>query len=35
MRNPLAGDSMQRSLHQTLSGLTVAMADAWTRQCFM
>ncbi len=28
IRNPLAGDSMQRSLHQTLSDLTMAMTDA-------
>jgi len=27
IRNPLAGDSMRCSLHQTLSGLTMAMAD--------
>jgi len=27
IRNPLAGDSMQCSLHQTLSGLTMAMTD--------
>jgi hypothetical protein len=27
IRNPLASDSMQRSLHQTLSQLTMAMAD--------
>ena len=35
IRNPLVGDSMQRSLHQTLSNLTIAMSNAWTRQCFM
>jgi trehalose utilization protein len=33
IRNPLAGDSMKRSLHQTLSELTIAMAHAWTGQC--
>ena len=35
IRNPLVGDSMQRFLHQTLSNLTIAMSNAWTRQCFM
>jgi hypothetical protein len=30
IRNPLAGDGRQRSLHQTLSELTMAMAYAWT-----
>jgi hypothetical protein len=33
IRNPLASDSMQRHLHQTLSELTMAVADAWTGQC--
>jgi hypothetical protein len=33
IRNPLASDSMQRHLHQTLSELAMAVADAWTGQC--